>query len=97
MSIKCLFKYFAVAIAVQIGFFILVILFHDQKFFPYIDWIYWPWVWLVDKLAGPRGPASHAMAGTEIFGGLMGLVGNSLLAGVVICYFKGRWAKGRRE
>lgn len=68
----------------------------DEHVFPfnYIEWIYWPWVRLVEKLAGPPGPASHAMAGATILGGLIGLIGNSLLAGVVICYFKDKRQTG---
>ena len=91
MRLKCLFKYFAVAIAVQIGgLFILDIWLHDERFLDYIDWIYRPWIWLVEKMAGPQGPASHALAGTLVLGGLIGLVGYSLLTGLVICYFKNK-------
>ena len=87
MSIKCFLKYSAVAAGVQIGLLLLSLWIYYLGFFLYI---YWPWVWLVEQLTGPEGPASHAMAGTVILGGLFGFIGNSVLAGVIICYFKGR-------
>ena len=88
MSIKCFLKIFAVAIAIQIALLILIWWAPDQGLFRYIDFVYAPWVWLVERLAGPQGTASHAFAGTDILGALIGLFGYSLSAGVVICYFK---------
>jgi hypothetical protein len=87
MSIKCFFKYFAFALGVQIGLIILSVWFYYVGVFLFI---YWPWLWLGDQLFGPGGAGGHAMAGSAILGGLLGLVAYSILAGVIICLFKAR-------
>jgi hypothetical protein len=87
MSAKCFFKYFAIALGVQVGLLVLSMWFYYVGVFLYI---YWPWVWLVDQLAGPPGPESHAMAGAVILGGLLGFLAYSLMAGVIICLYKAR-------
>ncbi|MDQ3817397.1 MAG: hypothetical protein M3362_06870 [Acidobacteriota bacterium] len=87
MSPQCIFKYSAAAASVQLGLLILSIWFYYAGVFLYI---YWPWVWIVLQLEAPPDAASHAMGGAYILGGLIGLVGNSIIAGVVTCLLKGR-------
>ena len=87
MSAKCFFKYFAAALGLQIGLIILSVWFYYVGVFLFI---YWPWLWLGDQLFESGGAGSHAMAGGAILGGLLGLVAYSILAGVIICRFKGR-------
>lgn len=87
MSAKCFFKYFVFAISVQVGLIILSMQFY---YVGVLLIIYWPWLWLGEQLFDSGGAGGHAMAGSAILGGLLGVVAYSLLAGVLLCRFKVR-------
>ena len=87
MSAKCFFKYFVLALGVQVGLIILSMQFYYVGIFLII---YWPWMWLGEQLFGPSGAGGHAMAGDAILGGLLGILAYSILVGVVFCRIRGR-------
>jgi hypothetical protein len=86
MSAGCFLKYAALAAGIQVGLVLLSTLVYFVGAFVYV---YAPWVWLVEWAAGRGGPASHAMAGAQIVGGLLGFVAYTLLGGFVGCRLGG--------
>ena len=87
MTALCLIKWGLLAALAQIGIIALSVLARSKTAFLYI---YLPWMWLVEQLAGPEGSGGHAMAGAATLGMLLGFVGYSLLASVIICQLKSR-------
>jgi uncharacterized membrane protein len=89
MNVKCLFKYFAIACGVQIGLLVLsgfVPHLGHFLFFNLYEWV----TEIVDQLTGAKGEST--MIVTPVIGILAGMVLYSLVASIVVCYFKGRRA-----
>lgn len=87
MHVKCLFKYFAIAVGVQIGILLLSRYSHNLVDF-LLFYVYWPWISLATTLTGAKG--EDAMIMPPVLGLLGGVIFYSLIAGIMICYFKGR-------
>ncbi len=84
---KCFFKYFAIAVGVQI---LLVVFSHYMHGLGNLlaFYVYAPFIWLADTLTGAKG--EDTMIVTPVLGWVVGLFLYSLIAGIVICYFKDR-------
>lgn len=87
MSVKYFLKYVVITIGLQIGLLALCWVVPGLgKLLVY--YVYAPEIWLADTLTGAKG--EDTMIVTPVLGWIGGLILYSLLAGIVICYFKSR-------
>jgi len=84
--VKCLLKYVAITIGLQIGLLALCWVVPIGNLL--VDYVYAPEIWLAGILTGATG--EHAMIVTQVLGWIGGLILYSLLVGIVICYFKSK-------
>ncbi|HKQ51122.1 MAG TPA: hypothetical protein VJT74_02045 [Pyrinomonadaceae bacterium] len=87
MTGKCFFKYFAIAVGVQI---LLLVLCRYVRGLGNLlaFYIYAPWIWLADTLTGAKG--EDTMIVTPVLGWIVGVLLYSLIAAFVICRLKDR-------
>ena len=87
MATRCFFKYFAIAVGAQIG--LLVLAMYVRGLGNLLAfYVYALEIWLADTLTGARG--EDTMIVTPVLGWIGGVILYSLIAGIVICSFKGR-------
>lgn len=84
MNSRCILKYSAVGLGLQILFIAIGALTGLTQL---ARALYWPWIVAVGSLARSDA-AGHAMAGGGILGFLVGVVVYSLVIGAGLCYWR---------
>ncbi len=87
VNVKCFFKYFALAVGVQISLLALSIFVPGMGNFLYFTLYGWV-TEIVDQLTGAKGEST--MIVTPVIGILAGMILYSSAASIIICYLKER-------